>query len=377
MKKLIYLAPDIDLSKNEGGKVHTLGEIKYLQEHFDIILLVSQNQKAFPIDPQVYQKIKTLTIPHWLHQPIFRILFESTFLIFYALYLRASGYQYTIERSYRFGGWFSIFFSLTGGKSLYLMIEPLYYGAPLLDAFTKLMARFLNIFVKYFLITYPSMAYLLLLQKTKIVWTGVDSEFFNPQNTDEKLLQQLKLKPGQTIIFYSGSIQNWHSVDLILEGAQDQPEIIFLLVISGKTQDIENLKNKIIEKNLKNIIIKENLSNQILPHYINLATICLALYDKNNEVLRKFNYFYSPLKVHEYKACGKPLIATNVGNLIPLVSNCGILIENNKENLKNAILKLLSDKNLYIQYSEKAIKEVQEKYNWKTVANYYDELFQQ
>ena len=42
---IIYLAPDIDISKNEWWKAHVLWEVKYFQNYYDKVFLISKNEK--------------------------------------------------------------------------------------------------------------------------------------------------------------------------------------------------------------------------------------------------------------------------------------------------------------------------------------------
>lgn len=366
-KKLIYLAPDIDLSKNEGGKVHTLGEIKYLQEHFDSILVICQNKNLYKLDNLIFPKIKTFIIPHWIHKPLFRIFIESPFFILYSLYLRVKGYKYLIERSYRFGGWFSFLFSITGGQTIYQLNEVLYYNKFFLDTFTKLMTKILNLVITSYYGTHSNMSYLCKKEKIFTGWWGVDSNLVNPEIKDDSLFDKLNIKKNDEVIIYIGSGKKWHNISTILKCAEQLPQIIFIIITSGKIITKQNILN--------NVRVLTDIPSEEIVKYINISTIGLALYEKNNEILKRFDYFYSPIKVHEYKACGKPVIATKIGNLITLVQNTGILINNDVEELKNAIIKLTTNNELYQKYSQTALEETQEKYNYKKIAEIYYKLF--
>ncbi|MBS3064671.1 MAG: glycosyltransferase, partial [DPANN group archaeon] len=108
-----------------------------------------------------------------------------------------------------------------------------------------------------------------------------------------------------------------------------------------------------------------------VPSIIGTATICLALFDSKNYLpFQKFGYFYSPIKVHEYKACGKPVIASDIGNLKELVKNNvnGFLVnESDIDEISSAIIKLLKNKKLRAKMGGTNRKEVLETYNWDYV----------
>lgn len=80
------------------------------------------------------------------------------------------------------------------------------------------------------------------------------------------------------------------------------------------------------------------------------------------------------LTLIEAAASGVPVVATNNGGPVDIISNCkhGILVDvSDSKNIANAILKILSDKNLWSQYSENGIINVRKYYTWEAHTEKY------
>ncbi len=82
------------------------------------------------------------------------------------------------------------------------------------------------------------------------------------------------------------------------------------------------------------------------------------------------------LAVIEAMASGLPVVATKYGGPSEILfednKKYGILIDvSNIEDVKNGLLKLLTDKNLYSTFREEGIRRAHEKYSWEHVAREY------
>ncbi|MEZ5199443.1 MAG: glycosyltransferase, partial [Bacteroidales bacterium] len=74
------------------------------------------------------------------------------------------------------------------------------------------------------------------------------------------------------------------------------------------------------------------------------------------------------IKIFEYMNYGLPIIGSNFGHIKNYIenNNSGITVNpENPEEIANALIMLLKDRNLYDQLSKNGIKAVDEKYQWK------------
>jgi len=94
------------------------------------------------------------------------------------------------------------------------------------------------------------------------------------------------------------------------------------------------------------------------------ADIAIACFEDNDITRCK-----SPLKIAEYMSCGKPIVASNVGEVNTMLGGAGVLTEpDNPEDLARGIIKLLGDEPLRKRLSVKARQRAEEIYNWENTA---------
>ena len=96
---------------------------------------------------------------------------------------------------------------------------------------------------------------------------------------------------------------------------------------------------------------------------ITKAVIGLAIYNENGMM-----EFTDPAKVKLYLSAGLPIIVTRVPQIATEIENkkCGITIDYNKEELKNAIVRLLKNQELLKKYSDNALI-LSKKYLWSNI----------
>ncbi|PJC62102.1 MAG: glycosyltransferase family 4 protein [Flavobacteriales bacterium CG_4_9_14_0_2_um_filter_32_27] len=126
---------------------------------------------------------------------------------------------------------------------------------------------------------------------------------------------------------------------------------------------------------LKNLTIELGVADRIIFHgYVNQNTD----FDKYIELFNSFEIFTIlsildsetfGVAAVEASACGKPVIATNVGGLPEVIDDgiTGLIVApKNVAEITQAIKKLVISKTLRTQLGQNGRKKVEEKYNWET-----------
>ena len=83
----------------------------------------------------------------------------------------------------------------------------------------------------------------------------------------------------------------------------------------------------------------------------------------------------SPLKLYEYMACGKPVIASSLAGLSDVVSegNCGILVApEDPEDLASAVRRIAENPEQAKSMGTRGRKLAEERYSWSTQARRLD-----
>ena len=126
------------------------------------------------------------------------------------------------------------------------------------------------------------------------------------------------------------------------------------LIIIGTGELEEEISDYIKINNLEhNVLMPGWMPHDKLINFISTCGIGLAIYTS----LCSWTNFSDSFKTKEYLGCGCPVIISGALGAIreAEASNAVIAVEQDKESLHEAMLKLLEDDNLYLQYRNNAI----------------------
>lgn len=210
--------------------------------------------------------------------------------------------------------------------------------------------------------------------KITIIPNGANVDLFKPMDTNQAR-RQLNLSGTDYFVTFIGMLAAWQGVEYLIRSApyilKGYPEGKFLIVGDGPMKE-ELIK---VAKNIgvsDSIIFTGMFPYDKVPLYINASDVCVV-------PKKPMASGYSPLKLYEYMACEKPVVATRTGGFEILEdNNAGLLV--NPENLQEfaeAIIKLLQDPELRKQMGDNGRKYVVENHSWESVARRVGEVCQQ
>jgi glycosyltransferase involved in cell wall biosynthesis len=182
-------------------------------------------------------------------------------------------------------------------------------------------------------------------EKIAIVENGVETDLFDPTNTDAGLRRKLGTD-GRFVVCYVGTMGMAHGLDTLMEAAErlqaSHPEVAFVLV--GEGADKQRMKELAAERRLRNLILVDQQPREKIPAFINASDACVVL-------LKKTELFKTviPTKMLEFLSCARPVILGVEGQAQQLLEEAGggLAIEpENASDLVAAIEKLSADENL-------------------------------
>ena len=162
-------------------------------------------------------------------------------------------------------------------------------------------------------------------EKVLVTPDGVDFHKFNPDRDGNQIRKHLGLE-GKTIVGYVGVLSEYRGAYTILQSAKEvlSQEKNFHFIVIGGGRALSEMENYVQEHNLSDrFTLTGPVSHDDIPHYIAAMDIALAPYGHEKR------FYDSPMKVFEYMAMGKPLIATGQGQIKELIKHGenGVLIE--------------------------------------------------
>jgi glycosyltransferase involved in cell wall biosynthesis len=191
---------------------------------------------------------------------------------------------------------------------------------------------------------------------------GVDLEKFNPSISGERVRRLYNI--SNPLILYLGQLHGGQYVELFIQSAKiilDKGiKVDFMIVGDGARAAELRQKAKDLKLDTK-IIFTGAVDSEEVPEYIASCDVAVACFE-DNEVTR----CKSPLKIVEYLASGKPVVASRVGEVERMIGDAGMLVEAGKaEPLADAIIALLFSRELSINLGIKARQRAEKIYNWK------------
>ncbi|MCG2712662.1 MAG: glycosyltransferase family 4 protein [Candidatus Omnitrophica bacterium] len=191
---------------------------------------------------------------------------------------------------------------------------------------------------------------------------GADLELFHPRISPVRIRERYNI--DSPLISYIGQLHGGQYAEQFIKAAKivlnSIRDITFMIVGGGYR--LEELKTLAAVLDIdEHIIFTDSVAHQEVPLFMAAADIAIACFEDNDITRCK-----SPLKIAEYMACGKPIVASNVGEVINMLGGAAVITEpDNPEDLARGIIKLLEDEPLRKRLSVKARQRAEEIYNWK------------
>jgi glycosyltransferase involved in cell wall biosynthesis len=197
-----------------------------------------------------------------------------------------------------------------------------------------------------------------------VVPNGVDPELFRPGTPDPEVSRRWALG-DDPILGFVGGLRPWHGVE-VLPALLDRlvhRHSDLRLVIVGDGPLRGELERDMRERGLaRSAVFTGWLPHEEVAAVIRRFDVALAPYPRP-----KHDFYFSPLKLFEYMACGVPVVAARLGQIEEVVRDgeTGLLYPPDEpEALTTACDRLLTTPNLRHRLGSAAAKEVHGRYTW-------------
>ncbi|MBF0523735.1 MAG: glycosyltransferase family 4 protein [Deltaproteobacteria bacterium] len=203
--------------------------------------------------------------------------------------------------------------------------------------------------------------------------TVADTARFHPGVNGEEIRKKFGLA-GKTVLLYTGNLEHGNGVKteniLYVTAllAATRPGIR-LLVVGGGSLLQHGAEEGALPRLVRDLDIQDkviftgNINYSDVPNYIAAADICLALFPINVITMAK-----SPLKIYEYMAMGKPVVARAVGEIPGAIQdghNGFLVFSDNPREYADKINQALENKDNLQKIGAKARETVEQRLSWR------------
>jgi glycosyltransferase involved in cell wall biosynthesis len=198
-------------------------------------------------------------------------------------------------------------------------------------------------------------------KRVTVIPNGVSPSDFSPSSLPER-------EGRVPVLLYIGTLADWQGLDVVIRALPrilEKQSVQLRVVGRGRSR-----QRKILAKQIRKLGVEEHVTvQQAVPHdevpsLIAEADICLAPLGLND---RNVTQGACPIKVLEYMASSRPLIASNMPIVRELVredQDALLFSPNDPEDLARQVLVLLNDYDLSKRLADSATERALSKFTW-------------
>lgn len=189
---------------------------------------------------------------------------------------------------------------------------------------------------------------------------AVEANIFVEPESIEAARQKLGLPLDKKIVLYSGHLYEWKGAATLAQAAKRFSGDVLVVFVGGEGEDLRNFQATYgVRSNIK--IIPWQKRERVLI-YLQAADVLVL---PNSARERISAYYTSPLKLFEYMAAGRPIVASDLPSLREILneSNSFLVQADSPESFARGIKRVLANPVLAAKISAQALADVKN-YTW-------------
>jgi len=206
-------------------------------------------------------------------------------------------------------------------------------------------------------------------RKVVVLGAGIYLDRFDPNLSGSFIRERYGISESDVVLFFMGWLYKFSGLrEVALKLLEAGIKGMKLLVVGdGDLYDeLQEIKNRLDRNN--SIILAGKRPYDEIPYYIAAADICILPAYTSEKIMRDI----VPIKIYEYMAMSKPVIATKLpGVMLEFGENNGIIFVDRPEEVIEKAANIIEENRLS-ELGMKARKCV-EKYDWNLITNNFEE----
>jgi len=147
-------------------------------------------------------------------------------------------------------------------------------------------------------------------EKITVAPDGVDMDAFKNMKEQSAARTALDLPQHKYLAVYTGHLYSWKGVDVLAEAATYLPAGFEIVVAGGTDSDIEAFRRRYSERS--NIRIVGRRPHHEIPDWLAAADMLMVPNTARDDISK---HYTSPLKLFEYMAAERPIIASDLPSM--------------------------------------------------------------
>jgi len=205
-------------------------------------------------------------------------------------------------------------------------------------------------------------------EKLVVAHNGVELERFQDAPSKRECREELGLMPDKKIVCYAGNIYEGRGVQKLIDVSLRLKDTLFLIV-GGLEEDVNRYRRIAQEKGAQNFQLAGFVPHKMVPLYLLAADILVMPYTTKMTIKggTKAGEFTSPIKLFEYMAAVRPIVATSISSVKEVLEDGvnAVLVEpDSADSLFDGIVRVIEDDGLANRIALNAGADIKN-YTWE------------
>ena len=213
--------------------------------------------------------------------------------------------------------------------------------------------------------------------KLTVLPCAADVEAFNPNHNSVTVRKSLALTT-EPVVMWIGGFYPWHDLSLLLESfaliMQQHPDAKLVLVGDGQTRS--SVEDMITKNEMRHAVIMTGaVAHSQVPEMLSIADVAVV---PSAPVPASQGGTGTPLKLFEYMAAGKAIVATAHIEAAEVIRDGynGLLVDAGDINkFAEAILRLIDEPEERVRLGRNARQQATELYSWEQYTRRLEEIY--
>lgn len=206
--------------------------------------------------------------------------------------------------------------------------------------------------------------------KIIVLGAGVDTERLNPKTSGDAIRAKYGIEKDEVVLLFMGWLYTFSGIREVASSLikhDGNPRLRLMVLGKGELySELLDLRNNVIGDRL--ILINWQPYEKV-PDFIAASDICL-LPAHNNEVMRNI----VPIKMYEYMACSKPVIATRLPGIVKeFGEDNGVIYVDHPDQVLSLVKELSTDRDKLSELGFRAASYVHRR-SWQNLTNRFEEI---
>ena len=210
-------------------------------------------------------------------------------------------------------------------------------------------------------------------EKILVAADAVDLRQFSFTDTQKDCRQRLNLPSDAQIVLYTGHLYDWKGVRTLLDAAGYLRGLYFVFV-GGTKGNVKHFRARVADKELDHVRVLGHRSWIEIPYFLRAADIVVLPNSRSERISDRYT---SPLKLFEYMAARRPIVASELPSLREILdeSLATFFTPDNPQSLAEAIKLVLAHPEESAQKADRAYEKVKG-FTWEKRAEYILQFIQ-